>query len=106
MHDDPAARGDWRRIDVRAPVDPGERARLVGLVGARNARAAAGSAEAAPDQDLGEHVADAELALERQRGGQLVRRELQPRGRKLLRGRGLHRAQGRAADSAISAGCG
>jgi hypothetical protein len=58
------------------PLDPGERERIVPLLRVQERARRIGVADTAPDEHLGQDMADPELALERERERELVRRQL------------------------------
>ncbi len=72
VHGDPGSGGDVALDRLKRALDPVERGRVVRDAGRQELAGRVRSREAAADEDLREHVADPELALERQRGGEVV----------------------------------
>ena len=87
VNDDGTAGGDVAADEIKRPLDPIKGRGIVRLARVKEAPRRGRVSQPAAHEDLGEHVADAELTLKRQRvlGG--VGRELQPRNRTASRRR-------------------
>ena len=78
VHDDPSAGIDVAPDQLDRRAHPLEGQRVVANARRQQLANLVGIAETATDEDLRENVADSELALERQRSGEVVGRELNP----------------------------
>ena len=81
VHDDPAAVADVALDHRDRAVDPGERTRIVSLGRIQERACGADLGKSTADEYLCQHVAHAEVAFERERGRQVIRRDLERRRR-------------------------
>ena len=79
MDDDAPSRGDVPADDLHGPLDAGERRRIVRVAGVKEAARLRRIGEPAANEDLGQHVPHAQLALKRQGVGRAVGGDLEPR---------------------------
>jgi hypothetical protein len=75
VDDDRPTSGDVAADEIECPLDPVKGSGIVRLAGVEEAPRGGRVSQPAAHEDLGEHVADAELTLERQRVAGGVGRE-------------------------------